>query len=128
LKIKSLEDKISDVSADGAYDDQKIWDFCEEKKINPLIPPKKNAVLKQHGNSKSPPLKRDETIRAIKKHGKKAWKLNSGYSRRSISEIAMYRFKTLLGQTLSSRDFERQANEAAIKCKILNRMSCPSAL
>jgi hypothetical protein len=126
--LKGLEDKISDVSADGAYDDQKIWDFCEEKKINPLIPPKKNAVLKQHGNSKSPPLKRDETIRAIKKHGKKAWKLNSGYSRRSISETAMYRFKTLLGQTLSSRDFERQANEAAIKCKILNRMSCPSAL
>jgi hypothetical protein len=55
--LKGLEDKISDVSADGAYDDQKIWDFCEEKKINPLIPPKKNAVLKQHGNSKSPPLK-----------------------------------------------------------------------
>jgi hypothetical protein len=70
--LKGLEDKISDVSADGAYDDQKIWDFCEEKKINPLIPPKKNAVLKQHGNSKSPPLKRDETIRAIKKAWKKS--------------------------------------------------------
>jgi hypothetical protein len=56
----------------GAYDDQKIWDFCEEKKINPLIPPKKNAVLKQHGNSKSPPLKRDEDDFGLsKKHGKK---------------------------------------------------------
>ena len=126
--LKGLEDEISDVSADGAYDDQKIWSYCDENNITPLIPPKKNAVLKQHGNSKSPPLKRDEMIRAIKRHGKKAWRLNSGYSRRSISETAMYRFKTLLGPTLSSRDFERQANEAAIKCKMLNMMPCPSAL
>lgn len=126
--LDGLENMISDASADGAYDDQKIWDYCDEKDINPLIPPKKNAVLKQHGNCKASPLKRDEIIRSIKKHGKKFWRLNSGYSRRSVSETAMFRFKTLLGQTLSSRGFESQVNEAAIKCKILNRMSCPSAL
>jgi hypothetical protein len=126
--LQGLEEEISDVSADGAYDDHKVWDFCDERDINPLIPPKKNAVLKQHGNCKAPPLKRDEIVLEIGKHGKKAWRLSSGYSRRSISETAMYRFKTLLGSTLSSRDFERQANEAAVKCKILNRMACPSAL
>ena len=126
--MDGLEDEVSGVSADGAYDDQKIWDFCDKKGINPLIPPKTNAILKQHGNCKAPPLKRDEIIRAIKKHGKKLWRLDSGYSRRSISETAMFRFKTLLGQTLSSRDFDRQTNEAVIKCKILNKMLCPSAL
>lgn len=126
--LSGLEDVISDTSADGAYDAKNVWDFCEEYDINPLIPPKKNAVLKQHGNCKAPPLQRDEIVRAIKKHGKKAWRLGSGYSRRSISETAMLRFKALLGPMLSSRDFDRQANEAAIKCKILNRLSCPSAL
>lgn len=126
--LDGFEDEISDASADGAYDDQKIWSFCDEKNINPLIPPKKGAAIKQHGNCKAPAIKRDEIIRSIKKHGKKTWLLSSGYSRRSISETAMFRFKTLLGQTLSSRDFERQVNEVAIKCKILNRMPCPSTL
>jgi hypothetical protein len=30
--LKGLEDKISDVSADGAYDDQKIWTFARRKR------------------------------------------------------------------------------------------------
>lgn len=126
--IDGLENEVSDMSADGAYDDSKIYDKCEELGINPLIPPKKNAKYKQHGNSKAKPVMRDEVLRDIKKIGRKRWKLESGYSRRSISETAMFRFKSIFGGTLSSREFESQFNEAALKCKILNRFSCPSAL
>ena len=68
------------------------------------------------------------SIRIIRRKGKKKWKKESGYSRRSIAETAMYRFKTLLGDKLSSRDFNRQANEAFIKCKLLNMMSVPKVL
>ena len=52
-----LESEISNISADGAYDDSKIYDKCEDLGINPLIPPKKNAKLKQHGNSKAKSIK-----------------------------------------------------------------------
>ena len=51
-------------------------------------------------------------IRSIRKGGKKKWKKESGYSRRSLAETAMYRFKQLLGEKLSSRNFMNQSNEA----------------
>ena len=67
-------------------------------------------------------------IRFIRKGGKKKWKKESGYSRRSLAETAMYRFKQLLGEKLSSRNFMNQSNEAFLKCKILNQMMVPSVL
>ena len=47
---------------------------------------------------------------------------------RSLAETAMYRFKQLLGEKLSSRNFMNQSNEAFLKCKILNQMMVPSVL
>ena len=85
-------------------------------------------LLRGHGNSHDPPLLRDTHIREIRKIGRKKWKEKNNYHRRSISETAMYRLKTLLGDKLSSREFHRQANETFIKCKILNQMLVPSAL
>jgi hypothetical protein len=32
----------------------------------PVIPPRKNAVIEQHGNCKAPPKARDETLRSIR--------------------------------------------------------------
>ena len=59
---------------------------------------------------------------------KKKWKKRSGYSRRSIAETAMYRFKTLMGEKLRSREFDRQTNEVFLKCKLLNMMTVPKVL
>ena len=69
------------------------------------MPPRKNAVIERHGNCHDPPLLRDIHIREIKKIGRKKWKEKHKYHRRSISETAMYRFKALFGDKLSSRDF-----------------------
>jgi hypothetical protein len=43
-----------------------------------LIPPQKNAKIKQHGNCKAEPLLRDESLRAIRQVGRKTWKRQSG--------------------------------------------------
>ena len=126
--VEGLEDHIDKASADGAYDSKECWQHCQDNDIQGIFPPRKGAKLKQHGNSKKDRLQRDEHIRAIRHKGKDQWKKDSGYSRRSISETAMYRFKTLLSDKLSSREFQRQAAEAFIKCKILNKMTVPSAL
>ena len=45
------------------------------------------------------------------------------YSRWSLAETAMYRFKTLLGDKLSPRGFENQVTEALIKNLISNHPS-----
>ena len=58
-----------------------------------MIPPHKDAKIKRHGNSKLPPLPRDEAIRDIRKYGRKGWKQHIGYHRRSLGEAAMFRIQ-----------------------------------
>ena len=52
----------------------------------------------------------------------------NNYGRRSLVETAMYRFKTLTGANLHSRNRENQIVESKIRCKILNRCTIPSML
>jgi len=51
-----------------------------------VIVPKKGARIWKHGNSKGPPHPREENLRRISEVGKKRWKEESGYYRRSIGE------------------------------------------
>ena len=46
-----------------------------------------------------------------------------GYHRRSLVETAFFRLKTLMGNTLSARQFQAQANELFVRCAVLNRMT-----
>lgn len=54
------------------------------------------------------------------KVGRKEWKVNHDYHRRSLSETAMHRFKITFTGTLYSRTTETQQTETAIKIKALN--------
>jgi Transposase DDE domain len=110
------------VSTDGAYDHRHCYDDIEAKAAKAVIPPRKDAVIWQHGNRKAKPHPRDENLRAIRKHGRKRWKRESGYHRRSIAETTMFRLKTIFGGSLSARNFDNQAVELFIKCAALNRM------
>jgi hypothetical protein len=86
-----------------------------------VIPPRKDAVIWQHGNCKAPPHPRHENLRYIRKHGRKKWKRDSDYHRR-LAETTMFRFMAIFGGNLSSRKFDNQAAELFIKCAALNRM------
>lgn len=118
-------DEIPDtVSGDGAYDKRKFYNECQEQEIpNIVVPPQHNAKIWQHGNSKEPPHPRDENLRYIRQNGRKQWKVDSNYHKRSLAETAMFRFKTICGAELNARSDERQQAEIAIKCAILNRFT-----
>jgi hypothetical protein len=88
-----------------------------------LIPPRKNARIWQHGNSKAERLKRDENLRYLRKHGRTRWKQDSGYHMRSLAETAMFRLKTIFGDELSARLLETQTTQALIRCLALNKMT-----
>ena len=52
----------------GAYDKEKVYKALkylpnQEVPIQPIIPPRRNAKIGQHGNCKDPPLPRDENLR-----------------------------------------------------------------
>ncbi|MGI0495469.1 IS5 family transposase, partial [Alkalinema pantanalense CENA528] len=120
--LEQIEDEIEQVSTDGAYDHRHCYDEIEARGARAVIPPRKDAKIWQHGNCKGKPHPRDENLRQIRNHGRKRWKRESGYHRRSIAETTMFRFKAIFGGKLSARQFDNQAVELFIKCAALNRM------
>ena len=127
--VKELLDQIEQTllacAADGAYDKRKVYDALNKHspEVEILVPPRKNARIWQHGNSKEERLKRDENLRYIRKHGRQHWKKDSGYHMRSLAETAMFRLKTIFGGELSARLLETQTTQALIRCLALNKMT-----
>jgi transposase len=120
--LDGIEDPIEQVSADGAYDHRHCYDEIVERQAKPVIPPRKDAVIWQHGNCKAPSHPRDANLRYIRKHGRKKWKRDANYHRRSLAETTMFRFKTIFGGKVRSRKFDNQAVELLLQCAALNRM------
>jgi hypothetical protein len=87
------------------------------------IPPRRDAKIWQHGNSDGEPWQRDENLRAIRRFGRKRWKKESGYHRRSLAETAIFRLKAIFGAALRSRNFAQQATELFLRASALNRMT-----
>ena len=123
--LNQIEQTILDFAADGAYDKRKVYDSlnAHSPDVTILIPPRKNARIWKHGNSKAERLKRDENLRAIRKDGRKDWKANSGYHVRSLAETIMFRLKTIFGDGLSARLLATQTTQALIRCAALNKMT-----
>jgi len=119
--LKGVPATIKSFRGDGAYDKIKVRRILTEMDIGQIIPPQQNAVLSKTHN---PALKiRDQNIRGIKEVGRKEWKKKVDYHKRSLSEVAMFRYKTILGEKLMSRKFENEVTEARIGCFILNEMT-----
>lgn len=116
--LDTTELDIGGFGGDGAYDKKGVRKRLSKKKIEQKIPPQKNAAIR-----KDPALaSRNKAIRRIKKVGRKKWKQEVGYHKRSRIEVAMYRYKTIIGDEISSRKFENEKIEVRLGCKILNKM------
>jgi hypothetical protein len=116
--------QIEQVDADGAYDKRKFYEASQSRGVRHIIvPPRRNAKIWQHGNSKNTPLPRDQNLRRIRRIGRKKWKQEASYHRRSLAETAVFRFKIIFGNTLSTRTLPRQITEARVKAVALNRMT-----
>jgi hypothetical protein len=69
------------------------------------------------------PTQRDRHLRMIQERGRLGWQKAVNYGRRSLGEIAMMRYKTLIGRRLHARTLPTQKAEAAAGCKVLNVMT-----
>ena len=121
--LDQIEKPVDSFGGDGAYDQWKVYDRLAEDEITAIIPPRRNAKIKQHGNASQPSIARDEAIRGIRRVGRKAWKNEVGYHRRSLAETAMYRMKCCFGDKLKNRELENQRTESRIRSKLLNRFT-----
>lgn len=121
--LDQVEQPIDAFYGDGAYDKWKVYEALESRSVAPVIPPQHNAKIKQHGNSAAEPLPRDEAIRGIRQKGRRRWKQEAGYHRRSLAETTMFRMKQTFGGHLKNRLLHNQRTESRLRCKILNRFT-----
>lgn len=120
--LDQVEAELAQVTTDGAYDHSHCYDEIDKRGATAVIPPRKDAVIWQHGNCKESPHTRDENLRYIRRHGRKKWKRDFNYHRRSLAETTMFRLKAIFGGKLRSRKFENQAVELFVQYAALNRM------
>jgi hypothetical protein len=117
--LEQTEGEVERVCADGAYDFEKCYRAINQRGAVALIPPRRDAIIR----AKSPFEQRDENLRAIRRHGRKRWKQQSGYHRRSLVECALFRLKTIFSDRLRSRGTDTQTTEALTRCAAMNRMT-----
>jgi Transposase DDE domain len=120
LLLKQITDEIAQLTGDGGYDYATCYEAIAERHARAVIPPRRTARLNPQDDRFRA---RDKNIRRIRKVGRKKWKKQSKYHRRSLVETAMMRVKRIFGSGLSSRRFHNQATEMRVRCAALNRMT-----
>ena len=111
---------------DGAYDTEGCYRASYLHGSSLIAPPQRNAIF--HHNAPNYMEARNNAVLEILSLGgddeaRKQWKKLKGYHKRSLSETAMFRFKCLFGDSLTSHKFENQKAEVWAKCLAINRMN-----
>jgi DDE family transposase len=126
--LREVTAPLTQVTGDGAYDRWSCYDAVAARPEHPraVFPPQhgrhRRARIKQHGNCRAPPLDRDEHIRRIRRVGRRRWKQEVGYHRRSLAETFASRWKRHFGDRLTARSFASQSTEVFIRGAVVNRL------
>ena len=121
--LEQIPDSISQVSGDGAYDTRACYEAVLKRGATPTFVPRRTAKLYVTTNPTAWRATRNGILQRIGAHGRSAWRKLSGYTRQSIAENTMFRFKRLFGGGLWARSLATQRVEAVVKCATLNRMT-----
>ena len=123
--LTQIQAPLVSVAADSAYDKEAVYEAIEAhspgRRTRVVITPQRNATLSQNSNTAM--QERGRHIRAIEKHGRREWYKLSGYTKRSMVENAVYRYKAIIGPEMRARTLARQRVEHRIGCEILNKMA-----
>lgn len=123
--LKEHQSNLLSLAGDGAYDNFFFREFLGDGVLQ-KIPPPCNAVVKVATAKALVPQylsQRNQAVERIKEIGRKEWKKETGYHRRSLVETTMFRYKVIFGDKTSSRVEENQRTEVNIKCNILNKFT-----
>lgn len=100
--LEQIDTPVEHYTADGAYDENAVYEKLLEHSpaANVVIPPDRNAIFSDLNNRH-----RNQNILEIKACGRMEWQRFWGYGRRNYSELAIQRYKRILGNTLQAREF-----------------------
>jgi hypothetical protein len=108
---------------DGAYDREASRKYFHGRGMRTLIPPRHDALLDDQ------PFKAERNViicqmmeHGDRKEGRRLWKQQSGYHRRSRVEAAISRAKRQFGDRLTARRSDNQLAQLVLRCNVMNRM------
>lgn len=101
---------------DGAYDSGDVFEGLEERGIEPVIKPRRNA------RSDTGPLSRGVAVGMIGELGYETWAKTVGYDRRWAAETAFSSFKRLFGEHSLARSMDGIAMELVAKVSLYNML------
>ena len=112
--LDQLTDPLASLTADAAYDQDRVYETIAERHPNAavIVPPRATAI--PGPSAATAPTQRDRHIQEIVAHGRMGWQKSSGYNRRAKAEAAIGRYKRVIGDTLRSRTDQTEATEVAI--------------
>jgi hypothetical protein len=120
--LDQIPDPIGQVSGDGAYDTRPCYEAVLQRQAMPTFVPRRTARAGTAKDATEWRAARNRILQQIAARGRSGWKVLSGYTRQSIAENTMFRFKQLFGGRLCARSLATQLSEAVVKCSVLNRM------
>ena len=118
--LGQITGEVEQLTGDGGYDYVTCYEVTARRKARAVIPPRRTGRLHPSDDRLRA---REKNLLRIRKVGRKKWKRESHYHRRSLVETQMMRVKTIFGSKLSSRRFNNQATEMRVRCAALNRMT-----
>lgn len=109
--------------ADGAYDGEFVYRAvaAHSPVAEVIIPPRSSAVPSD--TAESAPTQRNRHFQLINERGRLGWQRAVHYVRRSLDEVAMMRYKQLIGRSLHTPTLPAQKVEATVGCKVMNIMT-----
>jgi len=120
ILAKQIDSTVEQITADGAYDKTPVYETLSKyfEGADIIIPPDSDAVYNKDNHHQ-----RNRNLQEIKTFGRMAWQKLREYGRRNYSELAIQRYKKILGNALHAREISRQKNEAMLGCGVLNKMT-----
>ena len=113
--ITIKQNKAIDMTiADGAYDNNKIFQFLSFNNIKPAIKVRKNSVCR-----KSNHCIRNQTVK-IQKTDLVKWKDSVKYGQRWIAETVFSCIKRMFGEYVTAIKFENMVREMILKASLYN--------
>ena len=102
LLVEQIDDEVNQFTADGAYDDNAVYEMLlrKFKHAEIIIPPSSDAVYNNKNHAQ-----RNRNLQEIKKFGRMNWQRVRNYGRRNYSELSIQRYKKILGNQLHAREF-----------------------
>jgi hypothetical protein len=120
--LDRVDGTVATFTADGGYDQDNVYADVAERHPDAavVVPPRTTAV--PSATAETAPTQRDRHLQCIAEHGRLGWQQASGYARRALAEVAIGRWKQVIGDELRAHKDECRATEVDVAAYTLNRM------